>query len=84
MSTDRHMPPRNPQPALQQASTPKKRSAGYVLEIRDAAGVSLVLTRAEWTDTERDMAISAVLRLAGMKAPAPAKRQGNKPRSGDQ
>jgi hypothetical protein len=65
------MPPRNPA------------SAGYVVEIRDAAGTSLLLTRADWTAKERDLAISTVLRLVGMKAAAPAKRQGNKPRSGD-
>jgi hypothetical protein len=40
----------------------------YVVEIRDATGASLLLTRADWTDSERDLAISAVLRLVGMKA----------------
>jgi hypothetical protein len=66
------MPTRNP-PA-----------ARYVVEIRDAAGTSLLLTSADWTAKKRDLAISAVLRLVGMKAATPAKRQGNKPRSGDQ
>jgi hypothetical protein len=66
------MPPRNPA------------SAGYVVEIRDAAGTSLLLTRADWTAKERDLAISTVLRLVGMKAAAPAKRQGHKARSGNQ
>jgi hypothetical protein len=65
------VPPRNPRPTLQ--ATTKKRSAGYVVEIRDAAGVSLLLTRADWTDAERDLAITAVLRLVGMKAATPAK-----------
>jgi hypothetical protein len=76
------MPPRNPPPTLEQ-STPKKRSARYVVEIRDAAGESLLLTSADWTAKERDLAISTVLRLVGMKAAAPATRQANKPRSGD-
>jgi hypothetical protein len=63
------MPPRNPL------------ANRYVVEIRDAAGESLLLTRADWTAKERDLAISTVLRLVGMKAAAPAKRQGNKARS---
>jgi hypothetical protein len=75
------MPRRIPRPTLEQA-TPKKRSARHVVEIRDAAGVSLFLTRADWTDSERDLAILAVLRLIGMKAAAPPKRQGNKAHSG--
>jgi hypothetical protein len=57
-------------------------SARYVVEIRDAAGVSLLLTRADWTDSERDLALLTVLRLVGMKAAAPPKRQGNKAHSG--
>jgi hypothetical protein len=40
---------------LEQA-TLKKRSGRYVVEIRDAAGASLLLTGADWTDTERDLA----------------------------
>jgi hypothetical protein len=66
------MPPRNPG------------SARYVVEIRDAAGTSLLLTSADWTAKERDLAILAVLRLVGMKAATPAKRQANKAGSGDQ
>jgi hypothetical protein len=65
------MPTRNP-------------ASRYVVEIRDSAGESLLLTSADWTTKERDLAISTVLRLVGMKAAAPAKRQANKPRSGDQ
>jgi hypothetical protein len=65
------MPTRNP-------------ASRYVVEIRDSAGESLLLTSADWTTKERDLAISAVLRLVGMKAATPDKRQGNKPRSGDQ
>jgi hypothetical protein len=45
---------------LEQA-TPKKRSARYEVEIRDAAGVSLLLTRG--------------LKLVGFKAAAAARRQ---------
>jgi hypothetical protein len=62
------MPPSIPRPTL---ATPKNRSAHYVVEIRDAAGVSLLLTRADWTDGERDLALLAVSQLVGMKAAAP-------------
>jgi hypothetical protein len=61
---------------------PKKRSARYVVEIRDAAGASLLLTRADWTDSERNLAMSAVLRLVGMKSAAPPRRKASKTRSG--
>jgi hypothetical protein len=74
------MPPRNPPPTLEQA-VPNKRSARYVVEIRDAAGTSLLLTSADWTAKERDLAISAIRRLVGMKGAVPTRRQGNKPRS---
>jgi hypothetical protein len=76
------MPPHNPRPTLEQA-TPKKPTARYVVEIRDAAGVSLLLTSADWTARERNQAMSAVLRLVGMKAAAPAKRKASKVRSGE-
>jgi hypothetical protein len=46
-----------------------------VLEIRDAAGTSLLLTTADWTAKERDMAMSAVLKLVGMKAATPPTRE---------
>jgi hypothetical protein len=75
------MPPRNPRPTFDQAAH-KKPSARYVVEIRDAAGVSLLLTSADWTAKEREVALLAVLRLVGMKAAAPSKRQGNKAHSG--
>jgi hypothetical protein len=65
------MPPRNPS------------ASRYVVEIGDAAGTSLLLTSADWTAKERDLAISTVLRLVGMKAAAPVTRQVNKPRSSD-
>jgi hypothetical protein len=65
------MPPRNPG------------SARYVVEIRNAAGASLLLTSVDWTDSQRDLAISGVLKLVGFKRAAPAKRQGNKARSGE-
>jgi hypothetical protein len=48
------MPPRNPPPTLEQA-VPNKRSDRYVVEIRDAAGTSLLLTSADWTAKERDL-----------------------------
>ena len=65
------------------AAMPKERSARYVVEIRDATGVSLLLTAAEWTDSERKVAISAILRLVGFKAAAPATRKASKARSGE-
>ena len=76
------MPPRNPRPTLEQA-TPKKRSARYVVEIRDAVGASLLLTSVDWTDSERNLAMSAILRLIGMKAAAPATRKASKARNGE-
>ena len=79
------MPPRSSRRIEQgptEPATPRKRSARYVVEIRDAAGAPLLFTSADWTDSERDMALLAVLRLVGMKSAAPATRQANKPRSG--
>ena len=61
----------------------KERSARYVVEIRDATGVSLMLTAAEWTDSERKVAMSAILRLVGFKAAAPATRKVSKARNGE-
>ena len=52
-----------------------------MIEIRDAAGVSLLLTSVDWTESERNLAMSAVLKLVGFKSAAPVKRQGNKPRT---
>src|SRR5277367_3027902 len=82
------VPRRNPGPMKEgltfEPATPRKRPARYVVEIRDAAGTSLLLTSANWTDSERDQALLAVLRLVGMKAATPATRQGNTPRSVDQ
>jgi hypothetical protein len=65
---------RNPRPTLEQGptleqATPKKRSGRYVMEIRDAAGASLLLTGADWTDTERDLATLNLGRLAGQGRP---------------
>jgi hypothetical protein len=65
------MPPRNP------------RSVRYGVEIREAAGASLLLTSVDWTESERNLAMSAVLKLAGFKSAAPPRRQGTKTRSGD-
>jgi hypothetical protein len=45
----------------------------YVVVIRDAAGTSLLLTTADWTVKERDLAVSTVLRLVGMKDGSPGK-----------
>jgi hypothetical protein len=39
--------------------------ARYVVEIRDAARASLLLTSVDWIANERDLAMSAVLRLLG-------------------
>jgi hypothetical protein len=55
-------------------------SARYVVEIRDAAGASLLVTSVDWTDSQRDLAMSTVLKLVGFQPAAPAKRQGNKAR----
>jgi hypothetical protein len=65
------------------AAMPKERSARYVVEIPDATGVSLLLTAAEWTESERKVATSAILRLIGFKAAAPATRKASKARSGE-
>jgi hypothetical protein len=48
-----------------------------------AAGASLLLPSVDWTDSERDLAMSRVLKLVGLKPSASAKRQENKARSGD-
>jgi hypothetical protein len=53
----------------------------HVVEIRDATGVSLLLTAAEWTDGERKVATSAI--LIGFKAAAPATRKASKASSGE-
>jgi hypothetical protein len=52
------MPPR-------EQATPKKRSARYVVEIRDAVGASLLLTSVDWTDSERNVAMRVIMRLVG-------------------
>ena len=62
---------------------PRESTARYVIEIRDATGVSLLLTAAEWTDSERKVAMSAILRLVGLKAAAPATRKASKARNGE-
>jgi hypothetical protein len=46
---------------------PNPEADRYVIEIRDAAGTSLLLTSADWTAKERHLAISPVLRLIGLK-----------------
>jgi hypothetical protein len=62
---------------------PKESTARYVVEIRDAVGASLLLTSVDWTDSERNLAMSAILRLVGFKAAAPATRKASKARSGE-
>jgi hypothetical protein len=61
----------------------KEPTARYVVEIRDAKGASLLLTGADWTDSERDLAMSAVLRLVGFKPATRATRKTGKARSGE-
>jgi hypothetical protein len=77
----RPMPPRStsPPPTVEQA-TPKERTSRYVVEIRDATGASFLLTAAEWTASERDMATIAILRLVGHKLAAQSKRKASKAR----
>jgi hypothetical protein len=50
---------------------PKERSARYVVEIRDAKGASLLLTGADWTDTERNVAMRVIMRLVGRATDIP-------------
>ena len=50
---------------------PKERSAPYVVEIRDAKGASLLLTGADWTDTERNVAMRVIMRLVGRTSDIP-------------
>jgi hypothetical protein len=84
VTIDPTMPPRNTipratAPTAEQAA-PKERTSRYVVEIREASGASLLLTSADWTAKERDLAISAVLRLVGFKPAAPATRKASKAR----
>jgi hypothetical protein len=46
-------------------------------------GTSLLLTSVDWTDSERDQAMSGVLKLLGLKPAAPATRKASKARSGE-
>jgi hypothetical protein len=62
------MPPRNP------------KAARYVVEIRNAAGSSLLLTSVDWTDSERNLAMSGIIKLIGFKPADPAKRPGSNAR----
>jgi hypothetical protein len=74
------MPPRNPRPTLEQA-TLKKRSARYVVEIRDATGVSSHCRRVDGQRAQGGSVSDS--EGSRFKPAAPAKRQGNKTRSGD-
>ena len=48
----------------------KKSTHRYVIEVRTAKGVSLVLTTVEWTSESRRLAINQILRLVGFAKPA--------------
>jgi hypothetical protein len=76
------MLPRNPPPPSE-PTAPKKRSARYLVEIRDAKGASVLLTGAAWTDSERELAVSAVLRLVGYKPATQPNPKAPKVRSGE-
>ena len=75
------MAQRNPTPRpTDERATPKKRKARYVVEIRNAMGASLFLTTADWTDSERDVAMAGILRLLGYR---PAKSRQKATRSSE-
>ena len=64
---------------------PRKGTARYEIEVRDAKGARLILTTAEWTDTERNVAMRVIFRLVGRPAvfhglakPAPKRRNGSR------
>jgi hypothetical protein len=80
------MPPRNRSTLVQgptfERAAPKKRSARYVVEIRNAAGALLLLTSVDWTDSERDATMASILRLLGHK-PAEPKPKTRETRSGE-
>ena len=61
-----------PKPTAERV-TPTERKARYVVEIRSTAGVSHFLTTADWTDSERDVAMAGIFQLLGHK-PADQKR----------
>ena len=76
------MPPRKPRCKPTERVTTTERKARYVVEIRSAAGVSHFLTTADWTDSERDVAMAGILRLLGHK-PADPKRNAREAHSGE-
>jgi hypothetical protein len=45
---------------------PKERTRRYSIEIKDAAGKTVIFTAADWTDDERRVAVAQVMRLAGL------------------
>jgi hypothetical protein len=53
-----------------------------VVEIRSAAGVSHFLTTADWTASERDVAMAGILRLLGYR-PAKSRQKLREARSGE-
>jgi hypothetical protein len=80
------MPPRNRStlvqgPTFERAASTKE-SARYVVEIRNAAGASLLLTSVDWTDSERHGTMASILRLLGHK-PADPNPKTRRTRSGE-
>jgi hypothetical protein len=45
---------------------PRKRNRRYLIEIKDAKGVSVFFTAADWSDGERRAAVAQILRLNGV------------------
>jgi hypothetical protein len=45
---------------------PGKRNRRYLIEIKDAKGVSAFFTAADWSDGERRAAVAQILRLNGV------------------
>ena len=50
---------------------PRKRTGRYVIELRDAKGTTIMLSAAEWTDIERNVAMRVIMRLVGRAADIP-------------
>jgi hypothetical protein len=48
-----------------------KRTSRYVIELRDAKGTPILLTAADWTDTERNVAMRVIMRLVGRTTDIP-------------
>jgi hypothetical protein len=48
-----------------------KRISRYVIELRDAKGTPILVTAADWTDTERNVAMRVIMRLVGRATDIP-------------